>query len=73
MIYTPAYADYGCIHISQHIPKDKAEKLEYFAKISSLDDIEQKIQPLPLFIICGQEKPALSAIFAAFAPYFLFK
>jgi hypothetical protein len=42
IIYTPAYTDYGYVHISQHIPKDKAERLEYFAKISSLEDIENK-------------------------------
>lgn len=42
VIYTPAYADYGYVHLSQHIPKDKAERLEYFAKISSLKDIEDK-------------------------------
>ena len=43
LIYTPAYADYHLVHISQHIPADERERLEYFAQISSLDDIEQKI------------------------------
>jgi len=43
IIYTPAYADYGYIHISKHIPKEKAEKLEYIAQISSLDDIIKKL------------------------------
>ncbi|MDD4502900.1 MAG: nucleotidyltransferase domain-containing protein [Clostridia bacterium] len=43
MIYTPAYTDYGCIHISNHIPKELYEKLEYLIKISSLDDISKKI------------------------------
>lgn len=42
IIYTPAYTDYGYVHISQHIPKDKAERLGYFARISSLKDIENK-------------------------------
>ena len=43
LIYTPAYADYYLIHISQHIPGAEREKLEYFARISSLDDIALKI------------------------------
>ncbi|MCL2773112.1 MAG: Cof-type HAD-IIB family hydrolase [Oscillospiraceae bacterium] len=42
IIYTPAYTDYGYLHISRHIPIDKSERLEYFAKISSLDVIEKK-------------------------------
>lgn len=43
LIYTPAYADYYLIHISQHIPEAERERLEYFAQISSLDDIAVKI------------------------------
>lgn len=43
LIYTPAYAHYYLIHISQHIPAIEREKLEYFAKIGSLDDIAAKI------------------------------
>ena len=43
LIYTPAYADYYLVHISQHIPADERERLEYFAQIGSLDDIERKI------------------------------
>jgi len=42
IIYTPAYADYGYIHISRHIPKEKNKKLEYFVQISSFDDITKK-------------------------------
>ena len=43
LIYTPAYADYYLIHISQHIPETEREKLEYFAQINSLDDMAKKI------------------------------
>jgi len=43
LIYTPAYADYYLIHISQHIPSDERKRLEYFAKIASIDDIDEKI------------------------------
>ena len=41
--YTPANADYYLIHISQHIPKDDTERLEYFAKVSSLEDMDERI------------------------------
>ena len=40
--HTPAYTDYGNIHISQHIPREEVERLEYFAKISTLEDIATK-------------------------------
>jgi predicted nucleotidyltransferase len=43
LIYTPAHVDYYLIHISQHIPDSERVRLEYFAKISSLDDIAEKI------------------------------
>jgi len=43
LIYTPAYTDYYLVHISQHIPVAEREKLEFFAKIGSLDDIATKI------------------------------
>ncbi|MDW7656902.1 MAG: GNAT family N-acetyltransferase [Bacillota bacterium] len=43
LIYTPAYADYYLLHISQHIPTPEREKLEYFARIGSLDDKSEKI------------------------------
>jgi predicted nucleotidyltransferase len=49
MLYTPAYTNYGCIHISHHIPKESYEKLEYFIKISSLDDISKKIPEVELW------------------------
>ncbi len=42
LIYIPAYANYYLIHISQHIPQVQREKLEYFARINSLDDIAAK-------------------------------
>ena len=43
LIYTPAYTNYYLIHISQHIPKIERERLEYFARFCSLDDIAAKI------------------------------
>ena len=43
LIYTPEYVDYGFCHISQHIPSGERERLEYFARIGSLDDIDEKI------------------------------
>jgi len=43
LIYTPANADYGLCHISRHIPAEAYERLEYFAQISSLADIEKKM------------------------------
>jgi len=43
LIYTPAYADFYFCHISRHIPESERIKLEYFAKISSLEDIAVKI------------------------------
>lgn len=42
-IYTPAYANYYLIHISQHIPVIERERLEYFARIGSLDDIAVRL------------------------------
>jgi len=43
LIYTPAYPEHYLIHISLHIPAHERERLEYFAQICSLDDIEKKI------------------------------
>ena len=43
IIYTPANTDYYLIHISQHIPKESSQKLEYFAQLSSLEDIAERI------------------------------
>jgi len=45
LIYTPAHADYYLVHISQHIPANEKERLEYFAQVSSLDDISARITP----------------------------
>jgi len=39
LIFTPAHADYYLVHISQHIPREELEKLEYFLKISTVEDI----------------------------------
>lgn len=41
--YTPVNANYYLIHISHHIPKDDLKKLEYFAQLSSLEDIAKRI------------------------------
>jgi len=43
IIYTPAHAHYYLCHISCHIPESDKIKLEYFSRISSFDDITQKI------------------------------
>ncbi len=43
LIYTPAHVDYYLIHITQHIPVSERDRLEYFAKISTLDDMAKKI------------------------------
>lgn len=42
LIYTPAHAHYYLIHISQHIPQSEVKKLEFFAKITSLEDVAEK-------------------------------
>ena len=42
LIYTPAYADYGYVHISRHVPPKQAQHLERFSRIASLKDIEVK-------------------------------
>ncbi|MCL2321622.1 MAG: hypothetical protein FWC47_05880 [Oscillospiraceae bacterium] len=43
LIYTPAYAYYYLIHISQHIPQTEMEELQCFAKIASIEDIAEKM------------------------------
>lgn len=43
IIYTPANAEYYLIHISQHIPEELVRKLEYFARLASLEDIKSRI------------------------------
>jgi len=43
LIHTPSHAHYYLIHISQHITKSEVKKLEFFAKISSLKDIDEKM------------------------------
>ena len=42
LIYTPAHGDYHLVHISQHIPADMLERLEYFLRITTTEDIEKK-------------------------------
>ena len=43
LIYTPQHPEHYLIHISQHIPVTERERLEYFAQISSLEDIAERI------------------------------
>ena len=43
LIFSPAHADYHLVHISQHIPKPELKQLEYFAQISSLEDIAERL------------------------------
>ncbi|HPF55786.1 MAG TPA: hypothetical protein PLV03_04535 [Clostridiales bacterium] len=43
VIYTPANTDYYLVHISHHIPKDKLEKLKYFAQNATLEAMDKKI------------------------------
>ncbi|HAN20322.1 MAG: hypothetical protein A2Y15_08405 [Clostridiales bacterium GWF2_36_10] len=43
LIYTPANTDYYLIHISHHLPQSEVSKLEFFAKITSVKDIEERI------------------------------
>ena len=45
VLYTPANTDYTLCHISHHIPADARVKLEWFAQIASLDDIEMRLEP----------------------------
>ena len=42
LIHTPAHADYDLTHISQHIPADELERLEYFLRVATIEDIEKK-------------------------------
>jgi predicted nucleotidyltransferase len=42
ILYTPAYAYNHMLHISHHIPKSESDRLSYFARIASLEDIEYK-------------------------------
>lgn len=43
LIYTPAYPFKYLNHITQHIPAGELKRLEYFAQISSLTDMEKKV------------------------------
>jgi len=42
LIHTPAHADYGLMHISQHVPLTKLKLLEHFLRVASIEDIEKK-------------------------------
>lgn len=43
IIYTPANSHYYLIHISHHIPAEECRKLEYFLKITSVEEIAERI------------------------------
>lgn len=43
LLYTPANADYGLIHISHHVPAEIKEKLEYFAQGASIDAMAERL------------------------------
>ena len=45
LLHTPANTDYYLCHISHHIPADERVKLEHFAQIASLADIEARLEP----------------------------
>lgn len=45
LIHTPAHADYHLIHISQHIPQVELERLEYFLRVATVQDIEDRLMP----------------------------
>jgi len=44
ILYTPANAEYYLVHISNHIPEECVKRLEYFARISSIEDILYKTE-----------------------------
>ena len=60
LIYTPAHADYYLVHISQHLPAAEREKLEFFTRIATLDDIAAKI---PQAGVCFDELTARVCIY----------
>jgi predicted nucleotidyltransferase len=43
LLYTPANADLHLLHISQHLPEAELRRLEYFARIPTLDDMAVKL------------------------------
>jgi len=45
LLHTPANTDYYLVHISHHIPAVEREKLEWFAQVTSLADIEARLTP----------------------------
>lgn len=44
LIYTPRHYDYLLCHISNHLPKDVVKELEEFYKVTSIRDIENKLE-----------------------------
>jgi len=50
LLHTPAHVDYHLTHISQHIPENELKLLEYFLRVATIDDIENKTHvSLPWF------------------------
>jgi hypothetical protein len=43
ILYTPAFANYYLIHISNHLPEEYVRKLEYFARLSTIEDITERV------------------------------
>lgn len=44
LIYTPSHYDYGLCHISNHLPKEVVEELEWLYQVTSFKDIEENIE-----------------------------
>ena len=43
MIHTPAFASYGCLHISLHVPPADLRRLEEFTRVTTLNEIEANL------------------------------
>jgi hypothetical protein len=44
IIYTPYHLDYELCHISSHLPNKVVQELEELYKVSSLEDISEKLK-----------------------------
>ena len=44
IIYTPYHLDYDLCHISSHLPKETVQELEELYKVSSLEDINDRLK-----------------------------
>ena len=56
ILNTPANAHYYLIHISHHIPREYVNRLERFARVSSLDDIKSRVSEAKEWFVslCGE-------------------